>query len=56
LYDIRVRFGISESRAGAESRSEERVGWINPRPTLVFCGILGCAEAPEIVPEGPGYR
>ena len=25
-------------------------------PTLLWCATVGCAEAPEIVPEGPGYR
>ena len=29
---------------------------VNPLPTLFSCGRIGCAEAPEIVPEGPGYR
>ena len=24
--------------------------------TSDYCGMVGCAEAPEIVPEGPGYR
>ena len=25
-------------------------------PSLLQCAVVGCAEAPEIVPEGPGYR
>jgi hypothetical protein len=25
-------------------------------PLPVPCAVVGCAEAPEIVPEGPGYR
>ena len=30
---------------------------INPFPSLVLGHApVGCAEAPEIVPEGPGYR
>ena len=28
---------------------------LTPYPRY-YCGIVGCAEAPEIVPEGPGYR
>ena len=28
----------------------------NPFPSPVPWRALGCAEAPEIVPEGPGYR
>ena len=31
-------------------------GVLNPLPPLLGHAPVGCAEAPEIVPEGPGYR
>ena len=35
---------------------EKVISLINPFPSLLQCAVVGCAEAPEIVPEGPGYR
>ena len=46
------RHGTSASRAAAQVRRPR----FNPFPSLLQCAVVGCAEAPEIVPEGPGYR
>ena len=42
--------------AGPGEAAKSVIIIVNPFPTLFSCGRIGCAEAPEIVPEGPGYR
>ena len=43
-------------RARLPGKSINKFPVFNPLPTLLGHAPIGCAEAPEIAPEAPGYR
>ena len=47
--------GALIDHSSSEARRNIRI-MLNPLPPLSDCGQTGPAGAPEIVPEGPGYR
>ena len=56
-----ARGTTDDSRDTAKSTADGLVRFtlyngVNPFPTLLGHAPVGCAEAPEIVSEGPGYR
>ena len=50
---VKPRVMVDNRQCNGCNRTADR---LNPLPTLPYCGTVGCAEAPEIVPEGPAYR